>query len=250
MELPKKLYKKINQPFIDFCMEYNITANQITAFNHVLTLTIGCFFLSRGTYWGWVLGLVVCLINGLLDYLDGDVAKARKEVSDFGVWLDSGTDVIIQIAVMGAIAIGCFKMGMPVIYVVLFFISHSAINYISFIYNARFGFESANGNELFRDGMVKKRSLINLWFLQIIDPTINHLTLSIYTYRYWIALGCVFNIMPKCFLIITLIASVRWIVMFILYSLYLKQYKYLHVLKVLALLDDEREEFYTIRSCG
>jgi phosphatidylglycerophosphate synthase len=249
MEITKKLYKKINQPFIDFCLEYNITANQITLFNHFLTLTIGCFFLSRGTYWGWVLGLVVCLINGLLDYLDGDVAKARKEVGEFGIWIDSGTDVIIQIAVMGAISIGCFKMGMPVVYIVLFFISHSAINYISFIYNARFGFESATGNDLFRRTMDAKLSVVNILLKEIIDPTCDPFAIAIYTYRYWIALGCIFNIMPTCFLIITFIASVRWIVMFILYALYLKKYKYLHVLKVLALLDDEREEFYAIR-CG
>lgn len=248
MEIPKIIYKKINKPFIYFCMEYDITPNHITIFNHFITLTFGCFFLSRGTYLGWILGLGVCLINGLLDYLDGDVAKERKEVSDLGVWLDSGIDVIIQIAVMGAIGVGCFKMGLPLVYIVLFFISHSAINYISFIYNARFGFESYNGNELFRESMLKKPNIINIFLLQIVDPTITNITLSIYTYRYWIALGCLFNIMPKCFLIITFIATVRWVVMMLVYTLYLRGDKYLHILKVLALLDDEKEEFYALRN--
>lgn len=256
IEIPKQIYQEIKYPFITFCLRYKISANAVTIANHVLTLTLGCYFFSRGTYIGGLLGLGVCLINGLMDYLDGDLARIQNEAGELGKWLDSGFDVVIQNAVMGAIGIGVYKMGMPLIWVVMFFIGNSACNFVSFHYNKTFGFDSANGNEAFRSLMTINESeglhrvMFNYAVRDLIDPTSNGFALGFYTYRYWIALGAVIGGMPQCFAFMTFICNVRWVIMYVLYAYYLADKKGLHAVNVLKRMDDENEEFYGVRSGG
>ena len=246
-EWSKVVYHTVSKPFIKSAVFLGITSNQITIFNHFITLTLGCYAFSQGTYaWG-LIALGVCLVNGFLDYLDGDVARANNQPPKLGIWLDSGFDVIIQNAVMGAIAIGCYKMGLPVLWIVIFFISNCANNFVSFNYNATFGFDSDKGNELFRNLMDKKYNVLNVSLKNIIDPTSSYFALILFTFRYWIALGMILNIMPACFMVITIIASIKWIVMYTIYALHLAEYKNLHVLKTLAILDEETNEFYEFR---
>ncbi len=247
-EWSKTVYKLISRPFINFCLFFHITSNQITLINHFITLTLGCYAFSRGTYvWG-LIGLGVCLLNGFLDYLDGDVARETTGNTKLGIWLDSGFDVVIQNAVMASIAVGCFKMGTPLFVVLLFMIANSANNFVSFNYNATFGFDSDKGNQLFRDYMDKKGTWINVIFKNAIDPTSNYYALCFFTYRYWIALGYVLGIMPYLFLCITFISNVKWFIMYALYAMHLRGDKNLHVLNALAVLDEERNEFYALRN--
>jgi len=240
-ELPKIIYDKIKKPFVKGAVRLGLTANQLTVINHVITLTFGCYFFSRGNYLCFMGGLAVCIINGFIDYLDGDVARANNEQSQLGQWLDTGFDVIIQNAVLGAIGIGCFKMGMPVFWIVLFFIGNSASNFVSFHYNHRFGFESSSGNGKFRMMMESSQSMRDL-----IDPTSTTFALITYTCRYWIALGCLFNIMPECYIAITIISNFRWVIMYVIFAKYLNDDTDLHVLNVLRKLDPEQPEYYTV----
>jgi len=246
-EWSKKLYEKVSKDSVDFCVRNEISADEITLLNHFLVLAMGCFLFSRGFYLAGLGGLGVCLVSGFLDYLDGDVAKATGSLSSFGEWIDSKFDVIIQNAVMGAIGIGCFKMGMPLIWIVMFFIGNSANNMVGLYYNLKFGFSSANGNELFRNYMDAKRNPLNLFFKNMIDPTASSCGLALITVRYWIAIGIIFNVMPFCFMAITIIGNIRWVVMFILYGMHLKECNHFHVLKALSILDEEREEFHELR---
>jgi len=247
IEWSKSLYKKISDKAVRFCVENKISADQITLLNHFLTLAMGCFLFSRGIYLAGLGGLGVCLVNGFLDYLDGDVAKATGQESSFGEWIDSKFDVVIQNAIMGAIGIGCFKMGMPLIWIVMFYIGNSANNMVSFYYNLKFGFDSANGNELFRDYMDSNRFIWNIVMKNIIDPTASFYGLALITVRYWIAFGMIFDMMPICFMAITIIGNLRWVFMFVLYALHLKECNHFHILKALSILDEEREQFHELR---
>ena len=118
MEITKQIYKKIKNPFVDFCVKHEITANQITFLNHFLMLTFGVYFFSRGTYFNNLSGLLICIITGFLDFLDGDIAKATNTYSLFGEWIDSGFDVIIQNVIMAAIAMGCYKIRLPLFIII------------------------------------------------------------------------------------------------------------------------------------
>ncbi len=248
IEWSKSAYKTVSVPFVKTAVKLGVTSNQITLFNHFITLTIGCYAFSRGTYFFGLVGLGVCLLNGFLDYLDGDIARETSGNSKLGIWLDSGFDVVIQNAVMASIAVGCFRMGTPLFVVLLFMIANSANNFVSFNYNATFGFDSDKGNELFREFMDKKGTWFNVFIKNLIDPTSNYYALVFFTYRYWIAIGMVFNIMPVLFCIITIISNLKWFIMYAVYAMHLRGDDNLHVLKALAMLDEERDEFYAVRN--
>jgi len=244
IEWSKAIYNSTREPIVNFLLTRGVNANHVTIFNHIITLTFGCFF-----FWNalWIQGLAICFLNGYLDYLDGDVAKSRKQTSSFGIWIDSGFDVIIQSAIMGAIGMGCYKWGLDIFWLILFFIGNSANNFISFNYNATFGFDSDKGSEVFRKYMERKSHFINRILKNIIDPTDNYPSLMFYTYRYWIALGAIFNIMPLCFMAMTIINNIKWAIMYVVYALYLKGVKRLWVLRALSLLDEEENAFYALR---
>src|SRR3990167_1446991 len=246
-EVWKELYDKVSKPAVKTAVALGLSANQISLFNHFMTLTAGGYFFSRGTYWGFVAGLGVCLINGFLDYLDGSVAREKGTQNKLGVWLDSGFDVVVQNAVMGAIAIGCFKSGVPLVWIIIFMIGNAASNFVSFNYNEKFGFSSDSGNELFRQAMSRKGNFPNPFFKGLVDPTIDYFSLCLYTYRYWIAVGAVIGLMPWAFMMMTLIVNMRWFLMYCIYAFYLSGDRWLYIFQVLALLDDERQEYYRVR---
>lgn len=248
MELSHSLYMKISDRVVRLLVRLNIKPNQITIFNIVMMLTAGIYFFSRGTWSGYLYGLGICLINGFLDYADGDLAKKTGQVSDLGRWLDSGFDVILQNIIMGAIAYGCYVQQISIAFIILFFVGNTALNFVSFKYNATFGFDSYEGNSLFRRYMDDKPRLLNRLFKNIIDPTASFAGLVAFTVRYWIVLGSIFNIMPVCFIIVACLTSFRWVFMFILFSFHQVGYKKLWISQALALTDENREEFYKCRN--
>src|SRR3990167_7273161 len=204
-EIPRKIYNNFREKAILYCIKNKITPNEITVANHFFTLIFGCYYFSRGIYIFGLFGIIIMIFNVFLDYLDGDLAKATKQVNNLGIWLDSGFDIIVQNFVMGAIAIGCYNQGLSLIWIVIFFIGNSSNNFVSFYYNQKFGFDSDKGNELFRILMDRKCHFVNRILKNIIDPTSNYLSLIFYTYRYWVALGMILGIMPLLFQILTVI---------------------------------------------
>jgi len=131
--------------------------------------------------------------------------------------------------------------------VMLFFIGNSIMNVISVYYNNRFGFNSYKGNKLFRGYMNEKDNFLNRFLKNLIDPTSSWLALSFYTVRYWIVLGALFNIMPLAIICITIIGTFRWVVMYVIYALYLLDYKKLWVVQALGILDESNPDYYRVR---
>ena len=96
--------------------------------------------------------------------------------------------------------------------------------------------------------MAQKPTWFNNSVRDVIDPTASKIGIVLYTVRYWIVLGAVFNIMPLCFMVMTVLANIHWLVMYVIYTLHLMKYKKLWVSQALAILDEERTEFYAVRS--
>jgi len=64
-----------------------VTPNQITYLEILLSL-LAVFLISTAQHLYMVIGGVLFQISIFLDYLDGDVARAKSIESDFGNWLD------------------------------------------------------------------------------------------------------------------------------------------------------------------
>ena len=248
MEWCKKYYQeKVSTPLIRVLKKLHFTPNRITVLSHCITLTAGVYCFSRGT-WIWnILGIGVMFVIGMLDYADGDLAKKTKTVSSLGVWIDSVFDVMIQNIIMGAVAIGCFKQGLGIVPIVLFYIGNTGNNLVSFYYNTVFGFESHEGSKVFRKYMDTRPSLWNRAFKNIIDPTASAVGLVMFTVRYFLVVGAVLNIMPIVFVVITVISNCRWIFMYIIFAFHLAENKKLWLFQALAIMDEERDEYYALR---
>ena len=238
--------KKISTRLIRVLKKTGITPNKVTILNHCITLTCGVYCFSRGTWIGNIGGLCVMLFIGIMDYADGDLARSTNKYSQLGKWLDSVFDVIIQSAVMASIAVGCHKNGLPFYIIAWFFVGNAATNLVSFHYNNTFGFNSYDGSDIFRKYMEEKPTIINRFFKNLIDPTSSPIGLGFFTVRYWLTIGCIFNLMMPVFVAITIIGNFRWIIMYVLYAMHLHEYKKLWVSQALAIIDKEREEFYAL----
>lgn len=252
MEIAQRIYKQYISPvLVKPLIKAGITANQLTIFNFAFTITLGVYFFSRGTWWGNWLALAVCAVNVVLDFADGDLARRRKKSSLLGHWLDCVGDIILQSSIVAGICFGIYKGGAPPLQllaaIMLYFISNTIMNVVSIHYNNTFGFDSYKGSALFRKYMNTKPTVINRFLKNLIDPTASWIGLSFYTVRYWIVFGAIFNQMYFIFFCITAIALFRWIGMYILYALYLDHYKKLWVLQALAILDEDREEYWKTR---
>lgn len=226
-------------------MKAGITPNQVTTFNFVFTITAGCYCYASGLYFT---ALAICLINGLLDYIDGDLAVKSNRYSALGVWIDTGGDVILQNAIMAALAYGLIShTGNGVLAAAMFyFVGNSAMNLISFHYNDAFGFNSHSGSQLFRKYMDSKPTLLNRFLKNLIDPTASGIGTFFYTIRYFIVIGTLWN-MNIAFYSITIMITFRWVSMYLIYALYLAKYKKLWVIQALLIMDDTTQEFYNAR---
>lgn len=252
MDLTHKLYNRFISTWLTRAFTARrITANQVTIFNFAFTLTFGVYFFSRGTVWGNWCGLIVCFANVLLDYLDGDLAIRQKTISPLGFWLDTTGDIFLQNSIMAAICFGIFqKVATPLLLaaILLYFICNSFTNVLSLQYNNSFGFDSYKGSTLFRKYMDTKPTLFNKVMKNILDPTSSWVGIVLFTVRYWIILGVLFNKMLPAFVYIAGFTIFRCIAMTALYGLHLNHYKKLWVSQALAILDRDREEYWKCRT--
>jgi phosphatidylglycerophosphate synthase len=84
------------------------TPNQLTLSGLVLGVLTGWFF-AQGDYFNGVLGGLVLVFSGIWDCCDGDVARLKFMESDYGEYLDTMCDNIINILTFIGIAIGVAK---------------------------------------------------------------------------------------------------------------------------------------------
>ena len=250
MEFAESIYKKVSPPIVKILIRIGITANQVTVVNFFFTLIFGVYFFSRGTYAGNWMGLGIMFINVVLDYIDGDLARQRNELSLLGKWLDTIGDIILQNSIIAAICFGIYRPGILSAIILIYFVGNSIMHVVSLHYNDTFGFDSCRGNALFRKYMTLKPTSLNRFVKNLIDPTASWIGLSFYTVRYWIIFGIIFNQMTFIFICITIIGTFRWVIMYVLYALHLGHYKKLWVSQALAIIDENRQEYYDVRIHG
>jgi CDP-diacylglycerol--glycerol-3-phosphate 3-phosphatidyltransferase len=80
-------------------VKLGVHPNWLTAMGLVGTV-IGAFFVTQGQF---TIGGVIIMLMGLIDALDGPVARAKGEPEDFGAFVDSVTDRYIELSVFGSL---------------------------------------------------------------------------------------------------------------------------------------------------
>jgi phosphatidylglycerophosphate synthase len=102
----------LNRPVSRFVsrilLHLSVTPNQWTAFI-LLFPAASCFFFSRGTYLGFVIGAACYQMHSILDGCDGEIARIKYLDSKSGPGIDSLGDLIALLLLVAGLSIGLFN---------------------------------------------------------------------------------------------------------------------------------------------
>jgi phosphatidylglycerophosphate synthase len=84
----RKQADKVLLPFVRILARFPLKANHWTLLGAVLGLAVGAAFL----YGQWALGTVLFALRGIIDHVDGFVARTRNQRSTFGAVMDDVSD--------------------------------------------------------------------------------------------------------------------------------------------------------------
>ena len=100
-DLMRLRFKGILDPMGAFLNRLGLAPNTVTLIGLAGNL-VGAAFLARGNL---LVGGLIVLAMGLIDALDGTMARLRGERSDFGAFVDSVTDRYSELTILGGLLI-------------------------------------------------------------------------------------------------------------------------------------------------
>lgn len=95
-------------PISSYLLKTPVTPNQLTLFGLVIGAISGICF-AQGNYLGGLCGGFLLVFTAIWDCCDGDVARLKFMESDFGEYLDTLCDNIINVFIFVGIAVGVSK---------------------------------------------------------------------------------------------------------------------------------------------
>jgi len=101
------------QPIVRACARAGVSANAVTAFG-VLVALATVFFLYMATPLSYAVAVLLILLNGVLDVVDGELARRTDTASARGDLLDHSADRYADAALVGGAAagVGAFELGL------------------------------------------------------------------------------------------------------------------------------------------
>ncbi len=82
-----------------------VTPNMVTVFTFFCSLAAG-FLYAGATYWTMLAGGFVSWVASMLDGVDGELARAKFQASDFGCWLEMVCDYLYYVFVFTGMGYG------------------------------------------------------------------------------------------------------------------------------------------------
>jgi len=103
-----RMNRRVSIPISRQLIKTRITPNMVSLFTLALSLVAGAFF-AFGGYWNCLMGAVLGVWGSILDGCDGEVARLKLQVSDFGCWLDTICDYLYYFATFAGVTIGVLR---------------------------------------------------------------------------------------------------------------------------------------------
>lgn len=100
-----RMNRRISIPISRQLIKFPITPNMVTLFTLGVSIAAGAFF-ALGGYWNTLLGAILSVWASILDGCDGEVARLKLQVSDFGCWLETACDYLYYLFIFAGMAIG------------------------------------------------------------------------------------------------------------------------------------------------
>ena len=104
------LYRIAAKPVARLLVKTPVTANFVTYTTFFIAM-VSAYFFSKGVYMYNVIGIVIVQVALLLDFVDGEIARAKNAVSSYGDWVDSILDRLKDVLVIGGVAWGLARIG-------------------------------------------------------------------------------------------------------------------------------------------
>lgn len=202
-----------------------ITPNQITVLNFVIFTPLILYFFIKGTYLDNLIALFFIFVQMIFDLCDGLLARMKSLGSEFGAFLDSSLDGVLQGLIFISVIIGTIRITgdwqwlIPGL-IVLF--GQSMANCMGLRYEKEFDFDAYCGSQEFSQmfSPAKKISWLDFFLKNIIVPS-KHIFILFFTCRYLLVLGIIFNRLDLFLIIFGITINIRWLSMYFMYLRYL-----------------------------
>lgn len=98
----KYIYRPLSKPITRLLVGTAVTPNQVSYVVGLIGL-IGCWFTAQASQHALILGAGLVLASGILDGVDGELARLRLTSSAYGAWLDTVVDEVTSFTYFVAI---------------------------------------------------------------------------------------------------------------------------------------------------
>lgn len=220
--------EKIAHKYFDkLFLKSPLTSKQITLVNFFVFDLAAVVFLTIGKYWANLLALAFIIAAVIWDWMDGMVAREKKQSSKGPAFLDPALDFIWQHLIVAGIAIGVFRSsGGNFLWVVVGYLALVALvsaNYFIEIFDKKFGFGFRGDYDEFIKEVEqnKKAGFIDKFILEILTLR-KFIFIFIFTIRYTLLLGVIFNRLEIFLLFVLISYLIRTISLFYVYYSYLE----------------------------
>jgi phosphatidylglycerophosphate synthase len=103
-----KFNRKLSRPFVRALTHTSITPNTVTLAG-LLVAIFSAFVYSRGFYSAYVGGAILFFISGLIDEMDGMLARIKFLESTFGTWFEGFVDNATYLLLFAGITAGLYR---------------------------------------------------------------------------------------------------------------------------------------------
>lgn len=100
-----RMNRRISIPISRQLIKFPITPNMVTLFTLVVSFLAGVCF-ALGGYWNMVIGGLLSVWASILDGCDGEVARLKLQVSNFGCWLETICDYLYYLFIFVGMSVG------------------------------------------------------------------------------------------------------------------------------------------------
>jgi phosphatidylglycerophosphate synthase len=103
-----RMNRKVSIPISRQLIKFPITPNMVSLFTLGVSFASGLYF-GFGGYWNALIGAVLSVWASILDGCDGEVARLKLQVSDFGCWIDTVCDYLYYVFIFVGMTVGLVR---------------------------------------------------------------------------------------------------------------------------------------------
>lgn len=100
--------RKLSRPFVRLLTHTRVTPNMVTLAG-LLVAVLSAFLYARGSYPAYVAGAILFFFSGLIDEMDGMLARLKFMESAFGTWFEGFVDNATYLLLFAGITAGLYR---------------------------------------------------------------------------------------------------------------------------------------------